>query len=49
MLNLKIKTKIEEKTMHDPKLQKGLLFLVDQTDEGKPFEGLMSQIINDIK
>lgn len=49
MLNQKIKNKIQQKTAGDPKLQRELLYIVDQTSDGKSFNNLISEIMNNIK
>lgn len=49
MLNPNIKRKIQDKTKSNPELQKELLFLVENSNDGKPFDSLIGQIMNTIK
>lgn len=49
MLNKKIKNKILQKTTEDPKLQRELLHIVDQTSDGKSFNSIISEVMNNIK
>ncbi len=49
MLNPNIKRKIQDKTKSDSDLQTNLLFLVEETNNGRPFENLIVQIMKSIK
>lgn len=49
MLNPDIKRKLLDKTKSNPELQRNLLFLVEKTNDGNPFDYLIGQIMNSIK
>lgn len=49
MLNPDIKRKLLDKTKSNPELQTNLLFLVEETNDGKSFDYLIGQIMNSIK